>query len=163
MIQIPDLDLFIGSRVDYNKLEQEDWVFVHVTQTIHYKLMEWDWYQNEPDKSHPCFIIYENHNRLSLNWVDGSCQYFEKMGSIDIFIQILDFIDKWIDKKKVLIHCDHGESRSPTIGLLYLAKRLKMISNSSFQDAKRDFIKFYPGYSPSGIASYVEKIWEKIV
>ncbi len=41
----------------------------------------------------------------------------------EVFVRALDFIDKWYDGKNILINCDLGQSRSPTIALLYLAKR----------------------------------------
>jgi len=162
MIQLPQTNLFIGSLSDLSQTNEQEWAFIHATQTIHYKLFSWDRTTNKPNKNHPNYIYYEKNNRISLNWVDGTSHLYNWSG-IETFIKILNFIDKWISKKNILIHCDQDQSRSPTLGLLYLAKRVKIISNDSFQSAKKDFIQNYPNYSPGGIGEYVQKNWNEII
>lgn len=161
MIQLPDTKIFIGTINDLYQTNDQDWAFVHATQTIHYQIFGWNRTTNKPNKNHLNYIFYEKDNRLSLNWVDGAAHLYNWSG-IDTFIKILDFIEKWINQRKVFVHCDQGQSRSPTLGLLYLAKRLKTISNESFLSAKSDFIKMYPNYIPSGIGEYVEQKWNEI-
>lgn len=78
-------------------------------------------------------------------------------------MKILDFIDREHKEKKILIHCDQGLSRSPTVGLLYLAKRLKIIEDESYGLARDDFLKIYPYYNPSGVTDYVSLRWKDIV
>lgn len=162
MIQLSQTNLFIGDISDLHKVNEQGWAFIHATQTIHYQLFGWNRTTNKPDKNHPNYIYYEKDNRLSLNWVDGAAYLYDWSG-IETFIKTLDFIDKWIQKKNVLIHCDQGQSRSPTLGLLYLAKRVKTISNDSFIAAKKEFIKNYPNYLPGGIGEYVQKNWNEII
>ena len=60
--------------------------------------------------------------------------------------------------EKVLIHCNQGISRSPSIGLLYLAVK-GIIKNENYNIAKEDFIKIYPKYEPSGIKEFLEINW----
>ena len=43
----------------------------------------------------------------------------------------------------MLIHCDKGKSRSPSILMLFLAKRLKNIDSSNYFVAKKDYIYNY--------------------
>jgi protein-tyrosine phosphatase len=81
---------------------------------------------------------------------------------IETFNKILDFIEKWSKQRKILIHCDQGQSRAPTLGLLYLAKRLKSIPNDSFVSAKNEFMIIYPNYLSSGIGDYVAQNWNEI-
>lgn len=123
--------------------------------------MGWNWTTNKPPRDHPNYIMWEKENRLSLNWVDGPAKLFEWSGP-QTFIHVLDFIDKWIDKKKVLIHCDQGFSRSPMLGMLYLAKRRKTISNISYESAVQDFKKIYSMFQPGGIGDYVNQHWSEI-
>ena len=52
-------------------------------------------------------------------------------------------------RPKVLVHCNQGMSRSPGIGLLYLAKE-GMIDNSSFEKALAEFKEIYPGVNMAG-------------
>lgn len=154
-------NLFIGNIDDYHNINLKDWAVVNATQSVHYTIMGWDRKYNKPPKDHPNYIKFIKDNRFSLNWVDGGSHLYDWTG-VATFNEILDFIDKWIVKGQVLIHCDQGVSRSPTLGLLYLAKRAETIPNGSFQEAYKDFIKIYPIYSPSGIAEYVSANWEKL-
>ena len=158
MTKLADINLFVGDINDNIALSETDWAVVHATQTIHYQLFGWNRSYNKPNKEHPNYIIYEKDNHLSLNWVDGAA-YLYKWSGAATFNRILDFIDKWISERNVLIHCDQGFSRSLTICLLYLAKRKKLISNKTFIEAKNDFITLYPNYNPGGIGDFVNENW----
>ncbi len=160
MINIKETNLFIGGIDDINDIDPK-WAIVHATQTIHYKIFGWDRKFNKPDKEHSNYIYYEKDNCLSLNWVDGDA-FLYKWSGVETFTNILNFIDKWIKTTNVLVHCDQGQSRAPTIGMLYLAKRSKKIPDASFEDARDEFIKLYPVYSPGGIGKYVEEKWHEI-
>ena len=162
MISVPKTNLHIGSRADIGITNEQEWAFVHATQTIHYSLMGCDRKYNKPPKDHPNYIVLERDNHLSLNWVDGHASLYEWSGPAT-FIKILDYIDKWIGKRKVLVHCDQGMSRGPTLGLLYLSKRLKLIPNTSYSSARAEFDKLYESYQPSGIGDYVNEHWAKII
>jgi len=151
-------NLFIGNLIDLQYFSIEDDAFVHATQTTHYQLMGWNRTTNKPNRNHPNYIIWEEKNRLSLNWVDGPAHLYKWSGP-ETFIRVLDFIDNWIYDRKVFIHCNQGVSRSPTLGLLYLAKRLKTISDDTFLSAKKEFMDIYPIYNPSGISNYVNRYW----
>ena len=73
------------------------------------------------------------------------------------------FIEKNISERKVLVHCNQGLSRSPSIALLYLATQ-KYIANNSYSDAIADFRKMYPAFNPGrGIALYMNNNWAKII
>jgi len=160
MVEITN-NLFIGSKFDLNNFSFENDAVVHATQTIHYKIMGWDRKNNKANKNDPNYIIWENANRLSLNWVDGAAYLYDWSGP-KTFVIVLNFIDKWINDRRVFVHCDLGMSRSPTLGLLYLAKRKSSISNDSFISAKLEFQKIYPIYQPKGIADYVNQYWDEI-
>lgn len=154
-------NLYIGSLVDLQEFSLEEDAFVHATQTTHYQIMGWNWTTNKPNRNHPNYIIWEDNNRLSLNWVDGPAHLYKWSGP-ETFSRILDFIDSWIEERKVFIHCNQGISRSPTLGLLYLAKRLKTIPDDTFLSAKKEFMNIYPIYNPSGISNYVNQSWIEI-
>jgi predicted protein tyrosine phosphatase len=80
-----------------------------------------------------------------------------------IILATLNFIEKNIQSKKVMIHCNQGLSRAPTLALLFLAKRAKIINNKSYQKAKEDFLKLFPNYQPgTGIQIYLTTYWNKL-
>jgi len=148
--------LYVGNTEDNYTVNKNEWAIIHATQTIHYQIFGWNRTTNKPDKTHPNYIYYEKDNQLSLNWVDGAAFLYKWSGN-DTFIKVLDFIDKWIPVRNVLVHCDQGISRSPALCLLYLAKRQKVIPNGSYKEAKDEFLKIVPEYSPGGIGDYIEE------
>lgn len=161
MVRLLDTNLYVGNIEDISHINDDEWAVVHATQTIHYKIFNWNRTTNKPNKEHPNYIVYENNNRLSLNWVDGPAHLYKWTGN-DTFISILDFIDKWIGERKILVHCDQAFSRSPSVCLLYLAKRTTLIPSNSFVEAMNEFLKIYPQYSPGGIGDYLKENWDLI-
>jgi predicted protein tyrosine phosphatase len=80
-----------------------------------------------------------------------------------LFIASLAFIEKHISNRKVMIHCNEGLSRAPSLALLYLAKRAKVIDDGSYRAAAKDFIKLFRFYQPGrGIALYLELHWKEL-
>ena len=162
MQRLIDTNLYVGNIGDLSLVNESDWAIVHATQTIHYQYLGWNRTNKKPDKKHQNYILYEKNNHLSLNWVDGAAYLYNWSGP-KTFTAILDFIDKWIITRKILVHCDQGFSRSPTLCLLYLSKRIGNIANTSFGEAKTEFLRFYPGYRPGGIGDYVNANWDSIL
>jgi predicted protein tyrosine phosphatase len=77
-----------------------------------------------------------------------------------IFICALSFIIREIQNKKIIIHCNMGQSRSPSLGLAYLAIT-GIISNNSYEEAAKEFRKLYPEYLPgTGIMLYMRHNWD---
>jgi hypothetical protein len=75
----------------------------------------------------------------------------------------LSFIDRYLPTRKVLIHCNKGKSRAPSLALLYLAKRLQVINSESYATAAKDFRTKFSGYQPGlGIQIYLTEHWTKI-
>ena len=80
-----------------------------------------------------------------------------------IIIKALNFIESSIKENNVLIHCNQGCSRAPSLALLYLAKRKGVIDNDSYQRAKDDFKKLGAFYTPgNGINIYLTKRWNDL-
>lgn len=161
MTKLFDTHLYVGDINDLQRVNDKEWAIVHATQTIHYQYFGWNRTYNKPDKSHPNYIVYESDNHLSLNWVDGPAHLYSWSGS-ETFSRVLDFIERWICHRNVLVHCDQGYSRSPSICMLFLAKRGNLISNVSYEDARNDFLKVYSHFNPGGIGEYINDNWEKI-
>lgn len=80
-----------------------------------------------------------------------------------LFERSLGFIEKHIEIRKVLIHCNLGNSRAPSLALLYMAKRAKVISDESYPVAAKDFHSIFPGYQPGlGIQMYLSQNWNQL-
>lgn len=73
------------------------------------------------------------------------------------------FIEKHIETNKILIHCNQGQSRSPSIALIYLARK-HVINSDSYSMATKDFMQLYQRYQPgNGIAAYMQKNWNYLM
>ncbi len=48
------------------------------------------------------------------------------------FEAFLRFVDREIPERPILIHCNQGESRAPSLTLLYMAKRLGLLPSNSY-------------------------------
>lgn len=161
MRQVAD-GLYVGTVRDVVPDGLPDWSYVSATQTVHYPLLGWDRKFNKPDQQHPNYIILEKEHHLSLNWVDGAARLYEWSGPAT-FERVLDFTERELaDGRNVLIRCDQGYSRSPSLALLYMAKRLNLLPAESFPAARAAFVEIYPGYQPGGIAEYIDRVWSEI-
>lgn len=161
MIKVHD-KIYVGQSRMVKLLNPSEYAFVNVSSKYHYELHKWQKGFKYADD--PCYIICQKDNVMSVNWVDAAAKFYDWQGKgVETFIKILDFIDQFRDtSKKVYIFCDLGQSRSPSIALLYLAKRLKTISNENYDAAKQDFLLLYPYYNPGGIADFISEHWEEI-
>lgn len=147
-------NLFIGSESDCFYKQIDDWAVIHACKSpCHQRTLG---YKGSLQSNHPNYLVYELENHMFLNMIDPKTPLFMP----PLFIASLDFIEKHISKRKVLIHCNLGSSRSPSLALLYLAKRAKSINGESYRKAIQDFIKLFPSYNPSrGIAVYLSVHW----
>lgn len=158
MFQLENTKIYVGTKEDSRLRNDPTWAVVNTARTVHLEVKGWS---NRPPRDHPDYLSIEEGQFLSFNWIDSTSQMYEWSGPT-AFIKALDFIDKWYSSKNILINCDQGLSRSPTVALLYLAKRMHVISEQSFAQAHVDFQALYPNYAPSGIADYVNEHWNEI-
>ena len=93
-----------------------------------------------------------------LNIVDApNPEFFRK----EMIEAALDFVDESLARGlKVLIHCNEGMSRSPSIALLYMAARLSALPADSLEVAEEEFRKIYSNYLPKqGIQGHLRQHW----
>lgn len=114
-------------------------------------------------KDDPEYLMAERERRLLLNLVDAPDPAYVRD---EIIVKACDTIDAQLALgNKVLLHCNAGLSRAPTIALLWLrfhceATRpfLRMLSFDQALEAMKDR---YPGYDPAGgMFGYARNLWE---
>jgi len=155
--------LSVGSIEDLNAIDLRMNAVLSACQTVHYRYMGWDRKKNKPDRASPEYLVMENDNLMSINWVDADDPHLFKWDGVKVFIRALDFIDKWFGKRHILVHCDKGKSRAPMVCMLYLAKRAGKISNGSYEDAAVDFLEIMPEIEPGlSIEGFVVNHWDDI-
>ena len=117
-------------------------------------------YRGSLPPTHPNYLVLEREFDLYLNIIDPPVPLFKP----ELFTVFLGFAERhWNAGQHLLIHCNQGESRAPTLALLFMAKRLGIISDQSFEEAKLSFLPMYPSYQPGkGIRLYMTRNWASI-
>ena len=155
--------LFIGSEVDYEGVvkHQDGWGVVHACKEPYHRQLLGYKGRGAP-KDHPEYLVAERGNRLFLNLVDTHDPTYIPQEIIDAGLQ---FIDKALKSGiKVLIHCNLGESRSPALGLLYLAVYTDTLPRESLLEAEKVFRQIYPAYNPKeGMRGFLRDHWSEYV
>jgi protein-tyrosine phosphatase len=149
--------LYVGTESDCFFDSRDDWVVVHACKSpCHQKAVG---YHGNLPSTHPNYLVLERGTHLFLNMIDPDTPLFK----LPLFDSALSFIDRYFSTHKVLIHCNKGNSRAPSLALLYLAKRARVINSESYATAARDFRAKFPSYQPSlGIQIYLTEHWSQI-
>jgi hypothetical protein len=148
--------LFIGTEDDCHYGSNE-WAVVHACKSpCHQREVG---YRGSLPNTHSNYLVLEKENDLYLNMIDPPWPLFMPK----LFIDFLKFSEKhWQLNQKLLIHCNLGESRAPSLALLFMAKYLRKIDNISYGNAKSEFMNYYPSYTPGlGIQMYLNQHWDE--
>jgi len=141
-----------------NCVRDDRWAVVNTSKHFHAELV------GVPAirlKSSPHYLKLQRDGLLSFNMVDAEARYYNMLGP-QAFVDALDCVDTWRGVRSILINCDRGTSRSPTVALLYASKRLGIIPDASFAEARSAFRELYPAYQPAGIGNFVAMHWATI-
>jgi len=154
-------NLFIGNQDEYEyKVKgNEGWTIVHACKEPYHRDLLGYTSRGAP-KTHPEYLLAKRGDCLFLNIVDvESPDYIAK----DIIDAALMFIREALKNNcKCLVHCNQGESRSPSIGLLYLAINGSL--SKDFVEAENEFRKLYPSYNPkNGIRGFIINHWNEYI
>ena len=149
-------NLFIGNDKD---CMAHDFATVHACKTCHKKSLG---YTNALPQTHPKYLVNENGTHIYLNMVDMLKEFSAEFTN-PMFKHAIDFIHHHIKDRKILIHCNQGVSRAPSVGLVYLAS-IGELPNQSFDAAAMPFMKLYSDYIPgNGILLYLRRNWDYLM
>ncbi|MBO6849334.1 MAG: dual specificity protein phosphatase family protein [Marinobacter sp.] len=151
-------NLFVGNEADaVARLSREGWYIIHACkEPFHRQALRYK--GRAAPKDHPEYLIAKRDNRLILNLVDANDPAYIPREIIDGAVEA---IHANIIHNQVLVHCNQGLSRSPTIAFLYLLKYTTDLNTNSLPEALTGFKTLYPPYSPAGgMAGFLEKYWE---
>lgn len=147
--------VFVGSDMSC-KYGTTDLAVVHACKSpCHQRVVG---YKGALPNTHPNYLVLEEGNDLYLNIIDPPVPLFMP----PLFSNFMNFASKhWNNNQTLLVHCNQGESRAPSLALLFLAKGLSVIADDSYDAARAEFEKIYPKYNPGmGIQIYFSKHWE---
>jgi hypothetical protein len=136
----------------------DEWAVVHACKSpCHQREVG---YRNSLPKSHPNYLVLNRAKDLYLNLIDPPIPLFQPQS----FTAFLVFAETQLASgRKLLIHCNQGESRAPSLALLFLAKRRAVLDDGSYSAARAGFEKLYPTYKPGGgIQTYLTANWGEL-
>lgn len=107
----------------------------------------------------PEYLMARRDNRLILNLVDAEKGLYIPKELIDATLFELE--TRINNEEKVFIHCNNGESRAPTIAMLFMLSRDPSINSKSAEESIKLFkAKYYPNYAPNkGIREFLDFYW----
>lgn len=149
--------LFVGSEAACQKGSPE-MAIVHACKSpCHQRAVG---YFGHLPPEHVCYLVLEQPFDLYLSIIDPPLPLFR----LETFTEFLCFAAQHYDVgRSLLIHSNQGESRAPSLALLFLAKHLHAIDARSFDAAAQCFTRLYPAYKPgSGIRLYLRKHWGEL-
>ena len=150
----------VASEMELFCCMPEGWAVVHAAKEPFHR-MALGYVGRGAPKDHPEYLWAERGNRLALNMVDApKVEFFDK--------RMIDKAIEFIGRKlgvghRVLVHCNKGESRSPSLCLLYLISA-GVLKGSSLQEYMTEFCRIYPNYNPfDGILGFIQEHWLEYV
>jgi hypothetical protein len=107
----------------------------------------------------PEYYMATRGNRLILNIVDARTS---QMISKGVILSAIARMSENYGKRPILIHCNRGESRSPSIALLFMLRN-GLIEAQSFDELMKKFLFLYPHFNPSkSMMDFLLDNWREI-
>jgi len=152
-------NLFVGAEHDEQSIRgRSDWFVVHACKEPYHR-QALGYTGRAASKDHPEYLIARRPGRLILNLVDVDNVAYIGAELVDAAIEA---IEQNIGRSKVLVHCNQGASRSPTIAFLYLAQKTAAFDGMDFDEAVQAFKRIYPPCNPArGMADYARLNWAR--
>lgn len=158
MVQIGNIELYVGTKEEARlAFSQGMKVVIALNRAkgfiTHQSIVGWS--GRGCNKDNPYYLFKVTDEYIALNLIDTEKSEYINEELID---NALAFIDTNLKKgEKVFIYCSLGESRSPSIALMYLLHYQNFGSPNSINRFKQDY---YPKYSPKlGFINYIKNRW----
>jgi hypothetical protein len=151
----------VKSEMELLACMPEGWAIVHACKEPFHR-MALQYTGRGAPKDDPEYLWSERTgNRLALNMVDAPSSLFFDKSMID---KALEYIEQKLSEGfKVLVHCNEGFSRSPSLCLIYLIKH-GIIKGDTLEDCEAEFLKVYPEYNPgTGMRGFVKEHFNEYI
>lgn len=150
--------LFVGTEQDCFRDPRDDWAVVHACKhPCHARAVG---YRGSLSSNHPDYLLRQEDRHLYMNLIDPEAPLFME----ESFIGFRSFASEYdTADTKILIHCNQGRSRAPSLALLFLAKERGDIPDGSYEAAGRAYENLDPSYAPgTGIQKFFRDNWAVI-
>lgn len=159
MIKLKEHNIYVGTKEEYREAKEKGMKIVCALNRAsgyitHQSVVGWNGRGCNPDNPH--YLFKEDESEIYLNMIDGDDPKYVNDKMIN---PTLNFIDKHIkNNEEIFIYCSLGESRSPSIALMYLLENdLIEKSDNTIKIFKEEF---YPYYNPKdGNLLYIKNRW----
>lgn len=150
-------NVWVGSEADFKELDQfgTEWpVLFAGKDPWHRKFVG---YTGRQAPEGPERLSARRGNQLALNLIDTDDPKYVTRAMIDTGIAFLDeMVASLQPPNQILIACNQGQSRSPSVAMLWLAPTLSPV----FEEGEAKFRSLYPEYSPkAGIREFARIHW----
>jgi hypothetical protein len=159
MIKIKDLQLFVGTKEQYQTARQKGMKIVCALNRAngfvsHQSIVGWQGRGCNPDS--PYYLFKLDADAIYLNMIDAEDP---KYVNDEMINPALDFIHQQLSNgNEVFVYCSLGESRSPSIALMYLLENNLIEKTDNTLNLFRR--EYYPHYNPKrGNLLYIKKRW----
>ncbi len=152
-------NLFVGGQDDLHKVwYKSGWYVVSAAKEPHHRAAL-GYTGRAASKDHPEYLVAKRDHHMILNLVDVDDPAYVSSELIDTATkEIHDELQ--FGANKVLIHCNQGGSRAPTLAMLYLAKYTDEFAGMDYEQAADYFRATYPAYAPArGMALFAAQNW----
>lgn len=163
-------NVFVGNDDDFYNLKKEhipgreidqpvdDWFVLHAAKEPHHRQFLGYVGRGAP-KDSPEYLFARRGNRMALNMVDAKSPVFFSKEMIEAGLNFLE--EGYKAGKKLLIHCNVGESRGPSMAMLFVFKRI-IQGEDTFDEAEIEMKRVYPAYNPGeGIRGHLMQFWSE--
>jgi len=164
MIQVLE-NLYCGSEQDFYGVlshkyyDENQWAFVQCAKDPFHRAMVGYIGRSCPTDS-PEYLVAVRGERMALNMVDANHPMYFTKSMIDGALAFIDTALK--NGRNVLVHCNQGASRAPSICLLYMATCRKVWGECTIEEAADEFCQLYPNYIPHmGIWRHIQNFWSE--
>lgn len=146
-------NLFIGDDNDFKSVDKS-WCVIHACKEPYHRALLG--YRTPGCPKCDEYYFAERGNILYLNLVDANdVRYIPKI----VIDKALSFIEEHIEDNKILVHCNLGQSRSASIGLLYL-RRIGYYDELNAIQGMSEYKNLYEKFNPNpGMTQYVIQNW----
>ena len=150
--------LYCGDASDCHSItaNEPDWFVVHACRQPCYcaKCGE------NPDPTQADYLAHQEGSHLYLNLIDPPIPLFHRQ-TFDSFLAFMRHA--WSTGKRILVHDNKGDSRAPSLCLLFLAKCARQLPNASYDEAWDAFEQLAgEPYTPgAGLEAWLREHWNE--
>lgn len=161
--------LFVGNNEDFVQIagqigpginlkgEEHGWAVIHACKEPYHR--EFVGYTSKAAPRGPEYLFSRHGWRLALNLVDVAYPEYIRPELVNQAMAMIGLARA--TRLKVLIHCNQGGSRAPSLALHWLHRFDERFKIGSFELVEVTMRYVYPPYHPAeGIRGYVREHWD---